>query len=554
MMCRAGRVTKVWRPGRSQQPTMNRTQKKMPGRSDRASGTAAKTKRHLAAENKELRACLVEAQETLQAIRSGVVDAPIVSTGEGERAFLLQGADRSYRALIEEINEGVLGLTPAGVILYANHKFAALLKTPLDKVIGSTIRSWTTPDSRKVLEPLLQDGVHQRCQHELSLAAQDGSTVPVYLSVSPMSMDGNTDVLGVVATDLTERKQAEQALRLSEAKFRNVFENAALGKALVSMDGKIEFNSAVLDFLGYSEQELRAKTWQDVAHPDDAPAIQNALKGLLGGQLAGARFENRFIHKDGSMVWADMNLGLIGDGTGKPLYVLISINDITARKEADAALHELRQHLQRNIEMERLRLAQELHDAPLQELYGVLYRLEELRAKASGQNAAAIREVIAEIKSTLSHLRAIASELRPPAISQFGFERAAHAYVKDFREKYPGIRVRTSFSRDGQSLPEAVRMVLFRVLQETLANVARHADANEIKVRFRFDDQEASLEISDNGKGFSVPDNWVELARAGHYGLAGMAERIRSAGGLLQIVSSPGGSTRVRAAVPRSAG
>ncbi len=514
--------------------------------------TAARIRHQLEVENDDLRARLEEAEETLSAIRSGDVDALVVSTREGERVFTLQGADRSYRALIEEMNEGALGLTADGMILYANNRFAALLKTPLEKVIGSAIQSWTTPAHRKVLESLLQDGVHQRCRHELTLTARDGTAVPVYLSVNPVSMDGGQHVLGVVATDLTVQKLAEQALRLSEAKFRNVFENASLGKSLVTMEGKVEYNSAILDILGYSEEEMRAKAWEQITHPDDLPAIQNALKGLLGGHLAGARFESRFMHKDGSAIWADVTLGLIRDASGKPLYVLISIYDITARKEADAALHELRQHVQRNIELERLRLAQELHDAPLQELYGVLYTLEELRPKASSQDGAAIRGAIAEIKSTLSHLRAIASELRPPAISQFGFERAARAYIKEFREKYPGIHVRPSLSHDGQCLPEAVRMVLFRVLQESVSNVARHAGASEVKVRFRFDDQEASLEVIDNGKGFTVPDNWVDLARAGHYGMAGMAERVRSAGGLLQVVSSPGGSTRVRAAVPTS--
>ena len=107
-----------------------------------------------------------------------------------------------------------------------------------------------------------------------------------------------------------------------------------------------------------------------------------------------------------------------------------------------------------------------------------------------------------------------------------------------------------ALAHDSQLLPETVRLVLFRVLQEALANIVRHAEASQVNIRFSFDAEEAQLEIADNGKGFTVPESWLDLLHAGHYGLVGMAERVSAAGGTLEIESAPGSSTTIRVVVP----
>jgi PAS domain S-box-containing protein len=553
-----------------------------------ASIAASRRDKQLITENEELQNRLQEAEETLRAIRSGEVDALIVSTAAGEQVFTLQGADRSYRALVEDMNEGALSLTPDGLILYANQKFATMLKTPLESVIGTSIHNWVAPESQEALPVLLADGGCRMCRAELILAGSDGTTIPVYLSVNPVSVDGTSSTLGVVATDLTEQKKqqaelvaagrsvrealevagqtrlallekiedqrrAEQALRASEAQFRNVFEHSPLGKSLSTMDGDVKVNQAYCDILGYSAEELRSLDWKDITYPDDIPTTEDVLRRLMLGTIASARFEKRYVHKNGSIVWGDTTIGIARDTAGKPLYILTQVIDITARKQADAAVLDLKQHLQRNIEMERLRLAQNLHDAPIQELYGVIYEVEELRIRSDASNSEVLERAIRNIKKTLDTLRATASELRPPTLSRFGLEMAVRSYIGDFSEKNPHIHVKFSLARDSQSLPESMRLVLFRVLQEALANVVRHAQATEVEVRFNFDAEEARLEISDNGKGFSVPDNWLSMVRAGHYGLAGMSERVTAAGGVLSLDSSPSGPTTVRVVMPCSA-
>jgi PAS domain S-box-containing protein len=365
-----------------------------------------------------------------------------------------------------------------------------------------------------------------------------------------MAIEDLRGCMGAVVLDLTEQKRAEEALRVSEAKFRNVFQNASLGKALVSMDGQVEYNNALLAMIGYTAEELHGRNWQEISHPDDWLVLQNALKGVREEHLAGARFEMRSVHKNGHIVWADVTLSLVKDPQGNPLYTLISVYDITSRKEADAALLDLKQHLQRYVEAERLHLAQELHDVPLQELYGILYRLEEVRPQTRAENAAVIGEVIGDVKSTLNSLRSIATELRPPTVSKLGFEKSARAHIQEFREKHPAMLVHASLKRDAHLLPEDTRLLLYRVLREAFSNIVRHARATEINVRFEFDAAKACLEITDNGKGFSVPENWSDTVRGGHYGLAGMSERLSIVGGTLEVFSAPGVSTTVRATLP----
>lgn len=501
-------------------------------------------------DNDELRARLQEAEETLRAIRSGEVDALIVSTEEGDRLFTLQGADHSYRALVERMNEGALSLTPDGMILYANQRFASMVKVPLEQVIGSTIHHWINQEDRTAMDALLQSGMRENCRRELQLLAADSSTVPVSLSLNRVPIDGFRDSLGAVATDLTEQKRAEEALRVSEAKLRNVFENSLLGKRLTSSDGQFQVNKAFCDILGYTEEELLAMPWEKITYPDDVPATREVYQRLQQGAASTVRMEKRYIHKDGSVVWADATFTAARDEAGNLLYTLVAINDVTARKQADAAVLDLKQHLQRNIEMERLRLAQDLHDVPLQELYAVIYELEQVRVASDEGTSLVIGQVIGNIQKTLNSLRVTASELRPPALSRFGLEKAVRSYIHDFSESNPNMQITAVLAHDGQTLPEDVRLILFRVVQESLANVLRHSGAAEVRVVFNFDAEEARIEITDNGKGFEVPDNWLEMVRAGHYGLAGMAERVESAGGVFQIESAPGQSTTVRAVLP----
>src|ERR1700689_523832 len=134
----------------------------------------------LVAENKDLRARLERAEESVREILSGEADALFVSGADGAQLFTLTGADRSYRTLIENMGEGALTLTPEGLILYANRRFAQMLGAPLERVIGSEIHTWFAHESRPVLQLLLQKDAVDNRSEELVLTAAGGIQVPVW--------------------------------------------------------------------------------------------------------------------------------------------------------------------------------------------------------------------------------------------------------------------------------------------------------------------------------------------------------------------------------------
>jgi signal transduction histidine kinase len=213
-------------------------------------------------------------------------------------------------------------------------------------------------------------------------------------------------------------------------------------------------------------------------------------------------------------------------------------------------MSELNGRLQNSMELERLRLAQELHDNPMQSLYSAIYRIEELRGTAEPKLKEALGDVKQYIQNVLQDLRATAKELRPPTIFNFGLENAIRSHANDVLEKHPNLNLYLSLAHDRQILPEKVRLALFRIFQQSIANVIRHSKATEVHVRFSFDAEEAHLEITDNGKGFEVPSNWIDFVRQGHYGLAGAAERANTLGGVFKVQSKPGNSTTIQVTIP----
>ncbi len=172
--------------------------------------SSPKTQQQCECENLLLR--LEEAEETLHAIRSGQVDALVVSTVHGERIFTLEGADHSYRLLIENMSEGALIITGEGVILYANKCFAEILKRPLEKVIGSSITDFITPGGQRKLQQLLPEENGAKRLATLDLVGNGGALIPVQLSLINLQRDDMPDTICMVVTDLTEHKRAEEII------------------------------------------------------------------------------------------------------------------------------------------------------------------------------------------------------------------------------------------------------------------------------------------------------------------------------------------------------
>ncbi len=151
--------------------------------------------------------------------------------------------------------------------------------------------------------------------------------------------DGRVTGIVGVSRDITQHKQTEEALRNSEEQFHSTFTYAAIGMALVSLDGRwLRVNNAVCEIVGYPEQELLTKTFQDITHPDDLDSDLQYVGQLLAGEIQSYQMEKRYVHKLGHEVWVLLSVSLVRDGEGNPLHFISQIQNITDRKRAEEAL------------------------------------------------------------------------------------------------------------------------------------------------------------------------------------------------------------------------
>jgi signal transduction histidine kinase len=217
----------------------------------------------------------------------------------------------------------------------------------------------------------------------------------------------------------------------------------------------------------------------------------------------------------------------------------------------------LHRHLIDNVEADRLRLAQDLHDGPIQDLYSISYQLKEMLHPSSdgctevaAPTAQAITDMLETTQKVIDQLRGMCGELRPPTLIPFGLEKAIRSHIETIQRADPDLEISLDLMADDQNLPEGLRLALFRIYQHAVSNVVRHAHAQHLQVEFRFDHEQAELVVRDDGSGFGLPPRWEQLAQKGHFGLIGTAERVEAIGGELSVESSPGKGTEIRVRVP----
>jgi two-component system sensor histidine kinase UhpB len=473
----------------------------------------------------------------------------------------VRAGQRLLRQVLETLPVGVLLLNRAGDVLL--HNLAS------SRIWGRTIVSgqerWTKSKgfwhdsgheiaagewaSRRALE----EGQTSR-DELIDINTFDGDHKTIENYATPIR-DADGVIIGavVVNEDVTERVRAEEASRKSE---RLLVDAETLGQTgsweqdLIS--GEI-FNSEANRRLFFGDDPSKGKQFEDyiaAVHPDDRDSVVGRREQLHAGMVSGD-IEFRVIWPDGGVHWIFGRATVVRDQAGRPLRAYGTNADITGRKHAEDELGRRAKQLEvlsRKLieaqEAERRAVARELHDDFGQVLFGL--KLNLLRPERADS------ESIALVDGAIARMRELAQSLRPPLLDEMGLEASLEWFVE--REaKRAGLAFRLHLVPLGQRPQAVVETTCFRVAQEALTNIIRHAQAHVVEVELSKANGELKLAVCDDGHGFDVPAARKRATQAGSQGLIGMQERVALAGGVLEIDSAPGRGTCIRARLPLAA-
>jgi len=359
-------------------------------------------------------------------------------------------------------------------------------------------------------------------------------------------------MVGFIA-DITKQKEGEEELRASEERFRNTFAFAATGMALTDLEGRfLEVNAAYCHITGYSANELAAMNFQTITHPEDSARNMYEIRRLLAGGISSFVIEKRNVRKDGSEVWVRNSVSLLRDGKHEPARIILLVEDITERKQAEEALRLLSGRLLQSQDDERRRLAREIHDSTAQSIAALGMNLEMVNAWAAllpEPTRKILKDSLELAEQCICELRTFSYLLHPPVLDHLGLSSAVAGYADGFAQR-SGIKVALDIASDLGRLPREVELMLFRIVQESLTNIHRHSGSRTATIRIARHAQEVLMEIKDHGQGISRGSTGGRGARAAiGVGIASMRERVRFMGGQLQIRSRSTG-TDVEVIVP----
>ena len=470
-------------------------------------------------------------------------------------------SDARHRAMLEAMPDLMFRLSSIGEYLDVHAPEPARKLLAAGTRIGATVRE-TLPAQeaeqwQMTIQRALGSGTAQSLEYVLPLPAGERH---FEARVVPFG----SDQVVTVVRDITERIDAEQAVRESERKFRAMFDQAVELIGAAKPDGTLfEINRAAVDMLGVDLTDLAGKKIWEIPWlphaPESQARLQEQFQEAAAQALAGEYVQQTHVIEgpDGETRVLDFAAGPVRDEAGNIDFLFARSHDITDRVRAETELRASRQQLKtlsrRLIEVqerERSHIARELHDHVGQALTAAKLNLAMIE---QGSDEPAIKkraqDSISIVDDLLDEVRTLAFELRPPMLDDLGLVAALRWYTGRQAER-AGIEADFRASASGWLLDEEAASACFRIAQEAITNALKHADAKTLVVALKAENDECILTVTDDGSGFDADRAIRVEPDPASMGIIGMRERVSLVGGSLTIESEPGVGTTVRASFP----
>jgi PAS domain S-box-containing protein len=483
-------------------------------------------------------------------------------------------AERRFEDVIESAPDAMFLLDQTGEILLVNAMAEHLFGYQRHELVGKNIAESLIPETYRnrqdqYFREILDNPATNQSSYGTDLYGRrkDGSEFPLEMDLSHLeASDGFWAAINV--RDISARKRIETALRESERTYRALFENAGDAIFLADLNGNIrQVNHKAVELLGFSQEELGSLSVLDITVPDEFAVVRENIAKLLQGERL-PPYIRHYITKSGKIVPAENNTVLVRDADGNPKFIQNISRDISERISAELEqkqlieqisrsndeMRDLALRLQEVQEKERQELASVLHDRVGQYLTGLNLNLKIVQNQLQGGSSVELQKRLSDslqmVEETTHQIRDVMADLNPPVLDEYGLVAAIKWYCSDF-SNHSGIATNVSGGKYEPRLRPSVEKILFRLVQESLNNVAKHAQASKVDIAIASKNESLVVTVKDDGAGFDPNENDGRQQEP-HWGLLSMQRRAASIGADLHIHSTPGAGTEVYIKVRRN--
>ncbi len=464
----------------------------------------------------------------------------------------------------------VIGDHNTSEIIDINKQFTELTGYGREEAVGHTPMELgiVSDEDRDALRAVLfKDGFVKNFL--MPITTKQGERRILNYFAEPLSMGEEKKIL-TIAEDVTERRRAERAILESESKFRSYIDHAPSGVFIADANARyVEVNEAACISTGYTRDELLSMSILDIVGSDSLMLVMNSFRKLENKDKV--TLEHEYVRKDGTTGWWIVDAVMLGDGR-----FMGFTTDITQRREIEreiecslkekeallikqeirdrelvASRQQLRNlimHREELLEEERRHISREIHDEMGQQLTALkmdITRLSEMLTDEQEGLLSLTGSMFRAVTNAIKSVQRVSKAIRPVMLSTLGIASAIENEINTFMAS-TSLQFNSTIEIGESSLDKTVALSLYRILQESITNVARHADATKVDIALRRRNGRIVLEVTDNGRGITRE----ELSAHDAYGLIGMQERANLLNGTLEIKGSMGRGTKLTVSIP----